>query len=68
MNETFATIVILAGIAVALYLSAARNPLRRCPRCGGKGTIPSAVLPGRYRPCPRCGRKGEIKAWGSKKD
>ncbi len=65
MNETLATIVILAGIAVALYFAAARNPLRKCPRCNGAGTLPS-VIPGRYRVCPRCTRRGEVKAWGGK--
>ncbi len=64
--EAFFTVAVLAVIAVVLYGAMTRNPIRKCPRCGGKGTIPSAVLPGRYRVCPRCSRKGEVKAWGGK--
>lgn len=50
-----------AGVVVVLYMASARNPLRKCWRCGGSGKLRSWVLPWRYRPCSRCGRTGEVR-------
>jgi hypothetical protein len=54
-------VLILIGVAIALYVSATRNPLRICRSCGGTGKIRSWLIPWRYHPCLRCGRKGEIR-------
>jgi hypothetical protein len=63
--QTFLTVVFFTAVIFVLYVSATRNPIRKCPRCKGAGTLPS-LIPGRYRVCPRCGRRGEVKAWGGK--
>ncbi|MGI5286664.1 hypothetical protein ACQEVF_25450 [Nonomuraea polychroma] len=59
--DPFTALLIAAAVAVALYMAAARNPLAKCRRCGGKGVLRSQLLPWRYRACPSCGRSGEIR-------
>ncbi|WP_157519255.1 hypothetical protein [Herbidospora mongoliensis] len=54
------TVLFILAVILILYVAASRNPLRKCPRCAGKGTLESGLLQGRYRICPRCNRKGEI--------
>lgn len=61
-------LLIAAAIAIALYLAAARHPLTKCMRCGGRGVLRSWLLPWRFRPCPRCKRKGEVRGrWPGKR-
>lgn len=55
-------IALVVAYLVVAYISRQRNPFKRCSTCKGKGTLPSAVWSGRYRPCPKCNRSGEIKA------
>lgn len=45
-------LLIAAAIAIALYLAAARIPLTKCMRCGGRGVLRSWLLPWRFRPSP----------------
>nr|WP_062341016.1 hypothetical protein [Herbidospora sakaeratensis] len=58
--DTLMPVLFILAVVFVLYVAASSNPLRKCPRCGGKGTLDSSVLEGRYRICPRCNRKGEI--------
>lgn len=62
--EILGPLLVVLLVLVVLYRATSSNPLKRCGRCKGKGTIPSTVLSGRYRVCPRCTRKGEVRAWG----
>ena len=56
-------LLVLAAAALVVWIVSdrSRNPLTRCPKCGGKGTLPSRFFKDRYRPCGRCGRSGEIR-------
>ncbi|WP_157520875.1 hypothetical protein [Herbidospora daliensis] len=62
--ETIGVLLFVLIVIAVFYRATVSNPLKRCGRCKGKGTIPSTVLSGRYRVCPRCTRKGEVRAWG----
>lgn len=58
--DTLMPVLFILAVVLLVYAAAQRNPLRKCPRCEGKGTLPSSLFEGRYRICPRCDRKGEI--------
>ena len=62
MDPWVAVLAAAALAAVVLYVSAARNPIKKCPRCEGRGVLRSVVMPWRVRPCPRCGRSSEVRA------
>ena len=56
-------IIVVAIICAIWWLSVKFGPLRKCPRCGGDGTVP-AMLGGR-RQCSGCGGNGIIKRRGA---
>lgn len=58
--DPFLALLIAALVVGALYVSASRNPLTKCRKCGGGGKVRAWLLPWRYRPCSRCKRAGEV--------
>ncbi|GAB1819965.1 DnaJ-like cysteine-rich domain-containing protein [Herbidospora sp. RD11066] len=58
--DTLMPVLLILAVILIYYGAASSHPLRKCPRCGGKGTLDSGLIKGRFRICPRCERKGEI--------